>query len=257
MAGVVTAVLGITAFTMGVFSSREPVARQTTPEQFDTNVQMAIDSYNQAIAAIAAGNAPVGQALTKAKALEWALMYDRVEGAPSALERMSEGQRAQLTRRVPGLQIWSSESQGVEIDPAFFLDLAQRYGSDGDREFFISYRRMFPEGYGWPVYLEQQTDVTGCTKYGSGDLAVTYTMWSGYRARYPGMYDSEVREYLTEVTQALVDDTCACGDAQSVIRELSQFARAFPRDAITPRVRQRLKAVIAGKSKTRFHCMSG
>jgi hypothetical protein len=274
---VVSGVLGIFVFSTGIASLEElkrvvrsrwdaaraaeprpaPAARQETLDKIDAKLEMAVAGYNSTVAAVRTGGAPVEQAFSKVKELEWALMYDTAEDGRSVLARMSEVDRAQLTLRVPGVRIWYHESQGVVVDPAFFLELATRHGDKADRVFFVNYRKTFPGGYQWPVYVEQQTDVTGCTRYGRGDLVAVYGMWSSFVNAYPANYVDEARSYLEAVSHELTSGTCACGDARTVIKELSQFVASFPNDKITPQVERRLNSVVEGKSTIRFNCLSG
>ncbi len=56
------------------------------------------------------------------------------------------------------------------------------------------------------------------------------------------------------LAEVLATETCACGDAASVERELRQFLKAFPKDTALGRVQARLEAVQKGSSDLRFRC---
>ena len=237
--------------------SSPPEARSETLLRIKAQIEIAVSDYNSTIAAVRAGRAPVEQALDKARTLERDLMYERAEDGLSSLERMTPTDRLQFAQRVPGIQLWYHETQGVEIDPAFFLDLANKYGSEADRQFFSNYRLTFPAGYGWPGYIEQQTDYSGCTKYGSRALSDVYGRWVVFRDRFPGHYVQQATDIYSGVEGEFTRGTCACGDAESVVGEFAAFVARYPGDAIAPRVTQRLNEVIDGTTDIKFNCISG
>jgi hypothetical protein len=66
----------------------------------------------------------------------------------------------------------------VEPDADYFVTLARAHGDAADRAFFSALKVTYPDSV-WPVYVEQQTDAGGCTRFGSGALVEAYRSWSG------------------------------------------------------------------------------
>lgn len=176
-------------------------------------------------------------------------------GGDSPLEKLSEQEFNALRRDLVGLHVNREEVVLVEPDGVFFRRLAAR-GDSADRAFFTALSATYPESI-WPVYIEQQTDYSGCTRFGSGTLVSTYLTWSTFRTQYPKRYDEASRGYLTNVADELTGSTCACGDRASVERELSEFARRANASELRAQVDGRLADVQSGRAKIRSMCTSG
>lgn len=82
-----------------------------------------------------------------------------------------------------------------------------------------------------------------------------YREWAAFRAKYPDDYIDEAGEELREIERNVIESTCACGDRESVVNELTAFARAIPKTAIHSRTMKRLDAIGKGKSDLRFNCV--
>ena len=264
---VISALLGILTVAPGLIGAGQEgqsalrssgSVRREALGRMQARVELAVADYNDTIGRVMAGRGSVEQAFAKVHELEHLLIAERDEDHVSALERMSEIELAQFAVRLPGVRLWSSDTIGVEIDPAFFQDLAEKHGTAADRMFVRNYRLTYPIGYGWPDYVEPVTDLSGCTTYGGGELTNAYARWSTYASRYPGHYATDVGQILEDVSNRLIAPVCACGDAGSVRRELSNFVTRLPNEQITPKVRRRLKAIAAGQtSEIRFNCLPG
>ena len=219
-------------------------------------VQAAIDAYRVAIQA--AQNDPARGHLEAAfnaiAPLRHALLLER-GGNRSRLESMSEQEFARLGLELVGLLVSRDEALMVEPDVAFFGRLAAR-GDAADRAFFAALRSTYPQS-AWPVYVEQQTDVSGCTRFGSGTLVSTYLAWAAVGRQYPKRYDKASSEYLSDVFEALTESTCACADRASVERELTEFSRRVADSAARTRAAARLDADRSGSAKMRYTCKSG
>ena len=109
----------------------------------------------------------------------------------------------------------------------------------------------------WPVYIEQQTDYGGCTRFGSGTLLSTYLTWTAFRKQYPRRYEEASQGYLDDVVAELTRSTCACGDRMSVERELVEFVRRANASDIRTQVDARLAAIRSDRTKIRSMCTSG
>lgn len=144
----------------------------------------------------------------------------------------------------------------VEPDVDFFKKLAKKYGKAADIAFFDLLKKYKPQSV-WPVYMLQQTDVGGCTKYGTGTLTTLYGKVSKFKKKFKTAYQDDVREMMEELENQFTDWSCACGDANSVMKELKLFLSRFPKSPISPAVKKRLSSLKAGKSSFEFHCIGG
>ena len=175
---------------------------------------------------------------------------------PSALESMPEIEFQALRRQLPGLILNREEVLIAGPEPSYFLDLANRRGQPVDRGFFVLQSRSRPDGV-WPAYMQQQTDYSGCTLFGQGRLVDSYRSWLHFRSEFPRAYGGFVTRALADIEEQVARSTCACGDADSVSRELAAFAAAFPESAVATAAASRARAVREHRSTIRFNCLSG
>ena len=115
---------------------------------------------------------------------------------------------------------------------------------------------IYPESV-WPAYIEQQTDYSGCTAFGTGKLIEAYRLWSEFQTAFPDRYATAVKDELDRVGNELTGSTCACGDAASIQGELENFIQMFPRSSIRAKVEERLNTLRLGKLDIRSRCISG
>jgi hypothetical protein len=220
------------------------------------SVRNVIDSYRVAIQ-VAQKNPSRGQleaAFDAIGPLREALIASR-DGSESTLELLSEQEFTALRRELVGLLVNREEVVFVEADVAFFRRLAER-GDRADRAFFAALSSTSPESV-WPVYVEQQTDFSGCTRFGSGTLVSAYLTWVAVRRQYPKRYEVASSSRLDDIVKTLTESTCACGDRASVEQELTEFLRRAESSDVRTRVEARLAAVRSGRAKIRFTCVSG
>jgi hypothetical protein len=180
---------------------------------------------------------------------------------PTLLERLDAPAYRSIERRLKahGVVLNRGETVFVAIEPAFFQALARRYGAPGDIEFFEVYAQMYPSdnGYIWPAYIEQQTDVSGCTSFAPHKMVDLYGRWKDYRSRFPNDYSQQVSESIQKIESQLSGAICVCEEQQVVTAELRAFLARFPKEGITPKVATRLHAIEEGRSTLRFNCLSG
>jgi hypothetical protein len=174
----------------------------------------------------------------------------------SAFEWMPEVEFEALRKELPGFMLNREEALIAGPEPSYFLDLAKRYGRPVDRAFFALLSRSRPDGV-WPAYIEQQTDYSGCTLFGEGKLVDSYRSWRHFRSEFPGAYARFVTQALADIEDQVAQSTCACGDADSVARELAAFVGAFPESAVAAAAASRARAVREHRSTIRFNCVSG
>lgn len=170
------------------------------------------------------------------------------------LELLSEEDFQMVVRKMKGFTVNRQEVVFVEPEPDFFIALAKRSRDQASLDFFEAYKTTKPRG--WSIYVEQQTDYSGCIRFGSMSLVDTYKRWSTFSNRYPTRYKKEAAKFIRDVEEDL-DGTCACYDKESVIREFDAFILAFPRSKIATRLRERIDQIHRGQSNIREDCISG
>ena len=224
--------------------------------QLSASQREAVDAYRAALAALEArkAGATLEEVLGRARAARRALI-ESADNA-SALEGLTPDAFAQLQRDLRGLVVNREETLIVEPDAAFFLRLAEHFGTAADRRFFSAYKATYPESV-WAVYIEQQTDYSGCTVFGSGKLVEAWRLWSEVERELPGHYHDYAHAEWLKVSHELATSTCACGDRPSVERELQQFLDAFPDAPDRSVIASRLRELKEGRSNIRLQCKSG
>jgi len=196
----------------------------------------------------------VEDTFSKSLALRTALLRSTDDG--TYLESVGQDQFDALSGLLRGMILNREELVVAQPDPAFYLDLALRFGGNADVEFFRNYSATFPDGV-WRSYLEQQTDATACTDFASGQLVERYAGWLSFRSSYPGRYSETVGSKIEASEQELTEGSCACGTQEEFVRELATFAERFPRSPATPGILERIQEIRRGRATVRFHCESG
>jgi len=214
-----------------------------------------------AAGAIDAYRAAIGLAQTAASPGRIEAAYDAIGPVREALlravlESLPEHEFLALRRDLNGLLISRDEAIYVEPDVTFFAKLSAARGDRADRAYFAALRSTYPRSV-WPVYVEQQTDVSWCTRFGSQTLVSTYLTWTAFRQQYPRRYAVAAGTHVNDVVGALTESTCACGDRASVERELGEFLRRVNGSAVRTQVERRVAALRSGPSSFRFNCQSG
>jgi len=216
----------------------------------------ALKSYRDALSAISSGDnsVTIELAFSRLDRLRSTLL-SRTPTGLSLLESLHSEEFDQLSG-VPGLLVSRTEVVFAEPEPNYFMGLAEGQDRFVDRAFFLAYSRTYPRP-AWPVYREQQTDYSGCTLFGGGELTDTYAIWHDFCRKYPRSYRSFVRGILREIEDEVVKSVCACGDMASVVKELSAFAKRFPDSIAAAAVAKRAQEVRESRSGFKFHCVSG
>jgi len=196
----------------------------------------------------------VESTFSEALALRTALLRP-IDGG-TYLESVGQDQFDDLSGLLRGMILNREEIVLAEPDPAFYLDLAHRFGGNADVEFFQNYSATLPDGV-WRSYLEQQTDVTACTDFASGQLVERYGGWLLFRSSYPGRYSETVGSEIEAIEREMTEGSCACGTQEEFVRELAKFAERFPVSPATPKIRERIQEIRQGRATVRFHCAPG
>lgn len=175
---------------------------------------------------------------------------------PSTIEDLPDDEYEALNLRLRGLLLNRAEVVLAAPDSEVFLPLARTKGLEADRAFMEMYFKTVPIA-GWPAYVEQQTDYSGCDSYGTGVLVSLYEGWRQFQTHYPERYRTQAEERLEHIRDSLARVNCACGGPDTVVRELELFLGRFPRDDMAAKVREELNEIKEGRSKIRFNCLSG
>jgi hypothetical protein len=173
----------------------------------------------------------------------------------SELEDLSEAEYALLEKKMKGFVVNREETVYVKPDLKFFAQLAKTRGTSADAAFFGLMREIRPDNV-WAAYLEQQTDYSGCTIYGNGNLTTLYGKALRFKRAYPQAYVSYIDEEIDGISSKFTGDVCACGNIGSVEKEFRLFIKTFPNDKNTPAVKKGLANLKKNKA-FRFNCQSG
>ena len=222
--------------------------------QLSTSDQAAVDLYRSAITSAESGRSSIETAFSALVSMREALM--RVRSGRNVLETLSDEEFQRLGRPLPGAILNRDEVVFVEPDPDYFTKLAAARGDRADRAFFSAFKATYPESV-WPLYVEQQTDNGGCTRFGSMTLVETYRTWFEFQRTFRGRYVAGAQKEIDAVIERLTTSTCACGDLASVESELEQFRQMLPTSPARARIDQRLEALRARRSDIRTSCVAG
>ena len=170
------------------------------------------------------------------------------------LDQMDDSTLARTASLMQGFELLhDGVYEGLAPNFAFFDSLAREKGDDADVAIFRTIRATMNDGY-MPSYVQQQTDYSGCTRFGSGALVEAYGLWKSFLERYPGRYVARSTMDFEDVRDELLSGDCACDDRASVVRELDLFLKRYPRGVFPGLVRARREEVRSGKAKIREHC---
>jgi hypothetical protein len=217
-------------------------------------IPRAVDSYARLLEALmgsAARKPTVESVLGTGR-----LAAETLAGETGVLEDLTDEDYQTVVQKMIGFKVGKDPIVYVEPDPDAFIKLAQEYGKAHDVAFFQRYKQTIPDGV-WHVYIQPVTADSGCVRFGSLTLVESYARWTAFRQQFPKQYLREVEQLLVDLDDTLVEETCACGSAEDVVKELSAFVKELPDAAIAPRVRERLEKVRQGTSDITFGCKGG
>ena len=224
--------------------------------QLSTSDQAAVDVYRSAIRSAESGRSSraIEAAFSALVSMRDALM--KVRSGQNVLDSLPDEEFQRLGRDLPGAILNRDEVVFVEPDAGYFTRLAAARGDGADRAFFAAFKATYPESV-WPLYVEQQSDNGGCTRFGSMTLVETYRTWLDFQRTFRGRYTAGAQKETDSVIEQLTTSTCACGDLASVEKELQVFRRSFPTSPARAKIDQRLQALRARRSEIRTSCVAG
>lgn len=147
--------------------------------------------------------------------------------------------------------------EGIDLNPNtetyvadakldFFLALAKKNGTAEDIAFFKLNYGTYPHG-AWPIYLEQRTDLKGCTIY-NGTLTKSHRSWTNFHNKYPHAYAKIAKAQIENIEQELAESDCSCTEkAEPILTELQSFIKENPKLPLNSKIQKRIREI---KSKT-------
>lgn len=201
----------------------------------------AIDAYLNTLSAVEQAKSPLSMEplFAAAIAAQNQLMEIQGDGDRAWQETLSEDQYAQLRKDLRGLTLSRGHDVYAQLDGAFLSRLAQAHGRDEDRAFFALYEALWTAEM-LPQYLSLGTGQAPCVRFGDGIVVALYRDWWAYWAAHPQHYAEFTAQTLRDLEEVVELGTCACGDVESVRKELREFSGAFPYSPATPAAQQRL-----------------
>lgn len=171
------------------------------------------------------------------------------------IDSLDEPTYQELGKQMPGYLQLRDQVIVVAPDPAFFLEQSKKHGTPTDVVFFTLMSQTL-NGY-WPVTMEQLTDLSGCTRFGTHDLIRLYGAWTDYRKHHPNAYQSAFQDpnllLLSDIEDQLLNSQAACEGPETVMNELDTFIKTYPHSAVTPKVKARLDALRKNSSDMVFY----
>jgi hypothetical protein len=150
-----------------------------------------------------------------------------------------------IRQKMQGYLLLRDEVIVVAPDPTFFIAPMKKHGRAADVAFFELMNQTV-NGY-WPTTMERRSDLSGCTRFGSGDLVKLYGAWQNFKKHYPGAYQTALRDpnlpLLSDIEDQLLNSHAACDGPNSVVDELKLFVDSYPKSALTPKIKQRLQSL--------------
>lgn len=141
----------------------------------------------------------------------------------------------------------NTETYVANPKPQFFLTLAKKSETQEDIAFFELIIKTEPDGR-WPLYIEQRTDLSGCTIY-NGKLTKLHRDWSDFQRKYPNAFNKRVKAYLDDIENHLTESRCSCSEkAEPILNELQSFVQSNPNLALTKKIQIRIKDIKAKKA---------
>ena len=183
---------------------------------------------------------------------------DLVGPGSDILEELSDSDFVLVQEKMRWFAVTRDEVVFVEADSDSFAELARRCRDTVSRDFFETAKQVTYDGYAaWPAYVEQVTDYSGCTKFGSLELVRCYRLLTRFRTLHPNRYRDRIDRLLEPLEEDLTSGDCPCGVREDVVYELRAFLSEFPKAPIAPSIRERLTQIETGKLSIRDHCSPG
>jgi hypothetical protein len=171
------------------------------------------------------------------------------------IPELGDTQLNEVRKKLPGLILRRDGAPLARPSAKFFADLARRKGNPADRAFFENYARTEPDASPrFPAYVRQTSPQSRCTTYDGRLMARLYGGWLAFRTKYHDDYASEAQGEIDNLDAELLSGICACGSAAETAAGLQAFVDTLPDLPISPKIRDRIALIGAGRSNFRFTC---
>lgn len=188
---------------------------------------------------------------TKAGSIQDAVML--IKGDQAWLETLDEAEFRSLSRALRGMRVSRGYDVYAQPDPDFWLALAQKHGLDADRAFFRVYRRSWGDDL-IPTYLRLTARVSPCVRFNENVIQDLYADWTAFRVGHPEAYVDAASQAVLDLEEVVQLGTCACGNQDSVERELHGFVRRFPQSPAKAGILRRLQQLEDDPTKLPVNC---
>lgn len=159
-----------------------------------------------------------------------------------------------LGSQMPGYLLIRNDILVVAPNPEFFQSIAKQKGRPVDIAFFDLMKQTL-NGY-WPSTMEQLDHLSGCSRFGTGELVRLYGGWKSFIRQYPGAYQKALQDpnmlLLHDIEDQLRNSDAACEGPESVTKEFEQFVQTYPKSELTPQLKKRIEALKQGSADMSF-----
>ncbi|HEY1075949.1 MAG TPA: hypothetical protein VGE51_04615 [Fontimonas sp.] len=219
------------------------------------NLPAEVDAYLQALSAVEKADSPVSlePLLAAAGAAQDKLMEIQPGSDQAWQETLSDKDYQTLRQQLRGLQLSRGQDVYAQPDGAFLNRLAQAHGRPEDQAFFALYASLWTEEM-LPKYLNLGTGQAPCVRFGDGIVSALYREWWAYWTANAPHYADFTMQVLRDLEEVVELGTCACGDVESVRKELRDFTGTFPHSPATPAAQLRLAELSREDVDHYVHC---
>lgn len=182
-----------------------------------------------------------------------ALIHIESDDAKVYMDTFSDAEFAELQNKLHGIQLSRGEEVYAQADGRVLEPLAIAHGRPADIAFFRIYRELWGEDL-FPIYLKPLRQPTPCVRLGEGIIPELYENWLAYARQYPDAYTATVQQTIQDLEETEVEGVCACGDADSVLKEQGSFLRRYPNTPRAAQIRARMHQLKTDPDKRPLHC---
>lgn len=139
------------------------------------------------------------------------------------------------------------ETYTANADTQFFLNLSKKYGSTTDVAFFDLLTKLIPSHSYFPKYIQQKTDLNGCTTF-DGTLTKLYQDWTSFKKSFPRAYENYVKYHLEDIEHNFYSNYCFCEETKGpILKELEGFVQMYPKLELTTKIKKRIEDINSNK----------
>ncbi len=214
-----------------------------------------VTTYITEMARVESSTPPVSMEplFAAADAAGTALIHIESNDAKVYMDSFSDAEFAELQTRLRGIQLSRGEEVYAQADGRVLEPIAIAHGRPADIAFFHIYRELWGETL-FPIYLKPMRQPTPCVRLGEGIIPELYENWLAYARKYPDAYTATVQQTIQDLEETEVEGVCACGDADSVLKEQGRFLKRYPNTPRAAQIRARMHQLKTDPDKRPLHC---